>query len=131
MVRPFNATRERETWVDIGNPGLVHLPFAASLPDGRRMSTRYISCARRRERVGAQDKHRLVREVLIQSLFVVEEVGPLRLLQLWRAGGLAVCVAAVILLAACRASPRKKSTPEEQAAAKARGRGDDHQCGQA
>ena len=86
MVRPFNATRERETWVHIGNPGLVHLPFAASLPDGRRMSTRYISCARRRERVGAQDKHRLVREVLIQSLFVVEEVGPLLLLQLWRAG---------------------------------------------
>src|SRR5206468_8553531 len=35
---------------------------------------------------GAQDKHRLVREILIQSLFVVEEVGPLLLLRLWRAG---------------------------------------------
>src|SRR5438874_2222004 len=49
------------------------------------MSTRYISCARRGHRVGAQDKHRLVREVAVQSFFVVEEVGPVLLLQLRRA----------------------------------------------
>src|SRR2546423_532296 len=49
------------------------------------MSTRYISCARRGHRVGAQDKHCLVREVAVQSFFVVEEVGPVLLLQLRRA----------------------------------------------
>src|SRR2546422_5709050 len=49
------------------------------------MSTRYIGCARCDERVGAQDKHRLVREVVIQSVFVVEELGPVLLLQLRRA----------------------------------------------
>src|SRR2546428_3108843 len=49
------------------------------------MSTRYIGCARRGERVDAQDKHRLVREVAIQSRLVVEEVGPVLLLQLRRA----------------------------------------------
>src|SRR2546430_10307053 len=49
------------------------------------MSTRYISCARRGHRVGAQDKHCLVREVAVQSFFVIEEVGPVLLLQLRRA----------------------------------------------
>src|SRR5919198_295008 len=66
---------------------LVRLPFAASLPDGRRMSAYDIGCASCGDRVGAQDQHRLVREVTIQSVFVVEEIGPVLLFQPRRACG--------------------------------------------
>src|SRR5919106_6368938 len=85
LRRPPLAGRDSARWLPLRFAAfsvdgfvrfLVHLPFAASLPDGRRMSTHHIGGARREDRVGAQDKHRLVREVAIQSLFVVEEVGP-------------------------------------------------------